>query len=580
MAPWSAMSSSRVRPPRVAARPAAAVGVGLVAWAVLLAVVGFARWPAFSWSVGATCLGSVYQAVNAVPTVLLDVAAGVSLAAVGVPLLAGGLGHGRPRDAPRLGSAVLTWTVVVLGAFSVMAWFAAEPLAGALVGASGCTGAVEVGAAMVRWFAPQPVLLGAGVVLAGSLRAYGRPAAAAVGPALGSLVLVGTFAVFHRLAADGDSTGGRDGHLALLAGGTTLAALVLAVVPVMVLWRVGALPRPAFRVPRGLGAETRGVVTACALSLLGQLFAAVAAVVVTFRSGVGVLPVHAYVVGALLLSYAVLLLPVVAGSLRRLAALAATPVPVAVAAERVEPVEAVQPVLTRSARHRRPPPVSTLAGQARAAVTLGAVAASVVAAAALPLSGFFAGLDVARDTTQGGAALDAVAPGLWAVSASLVLLGLAAVLCAALYVRGRAVVAGGAVAAAYLVAGGLALVAIMPGASPTWTLVALGLAAVAGLTLAVLDLLAATSRAWGPGALAGLGRTMVVSLLAAALGAAVGVLASRWWSVDDVWANLGVAVLLGLLGGSVTVAVTAVFERDLGSRLSALIRPDEAVRDG
>ena len=71
--------------------------------------------------------------------------------------------------------------------------------------------------------------------------------------------------------------------------------------------------------PLGWDAETRGVVTACALSLLGQLFAAVAAVVVTFRSGVGVLPVHAYVVGALLLSYAVLLLPVVAGSLRRLA---------------------------------------------------------------------------------------------------------------------------------------------------------------------------------------------------------------------------------------------------------------------
>ena len=574
MAPWSAMSLSRVRPPKVAARPAAAVGVGLVAWAVLLAVAGFARWPAFSWSVGATCLGTVYQAVNAVPTVLVDVAAGVSLAAVGVPLLVGARGHGRPRDAARLGSVVLTWTVVILGACSLVAWFAAEPLAAALVGASGCTGAVEVGASMVRWFAPQPVLLGAGVVLAGSLRAHGRPAAAAAGPALGSLVLVGTFVAFHRLAADGDATGVPDGHLAVLAGGTTLAALVLAVVPVVVLWRIGALPRPAVRLPRGLGAETRGVVTACALSLLGQLFAAVAAVVVTSRSGVGVLPAHAYVVGAVLLSYAVLLLPVVAGSLRRLAGIAATPVPVAVAAEPVEPV------LTRSARHRRPPTVSTLAWQARAAVTVGAVAASAVAAAALPLGGFFAGLDVARETTQGGAALAAVAPGLWAASATLVLVGLAAVLCAALYVRGRAVVAGGAVAAAYLITGGLALVAIMPGASPTWTLVALGLAAMAGLTLATLDLLAATSRAWGPGALGGLGRTVVVALLAAALGAAAGVLVSHWWSVDDAWANLGVAVLLGLLGGLVTVAVTAVFDRDVGLRLWALARPDEAVREG
>ena len=223
--------------------------------------------------------------------------------------------------------------------------------------------------------------------------------------------------------------------------------------------------------------------------------------------------------------------------------------------------------------------MSTLAWQARAAVTVGAVAASAVAAAAVPIGGFFAGLDVARETTQGGAALDAVAPGLWAASATLVLVGLAAVLCAALYVRGRAVVAGGAVAAAYLITGGLALVAIMPGASPTWTLVALGLAAVAGLTLATLDLLAATSRAWGPGALAGLGRTVVVALLAAALGAAAGVLVSRWWSVDDAWANLGAAVLLGLLGGLVTTVVTAVFDRDVGPRLWALARPAEAVRE-
>jgi putative peptidoglycan lipid II flippase len=570
VAPWSAMSSSRVRTPTVVVRPAAVVGVGLVAWAVLLAVVEFARWPALSWSVGATCLGTVYQAVNAVPTVLFDVAAGVSLAAVGVPLLVGALGHGRPRDAPRLGSAVLTWTVTVLGACSVAAWFAAEPVAAALVGASGCTGAVDVGAAIVRWFAPQPVLLGAGVVLAGNLRAHARPAAAAAGPALASLVLVGTFVAFQRLAADGDATGVPESHLAVLAGGTTAAALVLAVVPVVLLWRRETLPRPTFRVPRALGAETRGVVTACALSLLGQLFAAVAAVVVTFRSGVGVLPVHAYVVGALLLSYALLLLPVVAGSLRRLAGLAAAPAPVAVAAE---------PVLTRSARHRRAPRVSTLALQARGAVTVGAVAAAAVAAAAVPIGGFFAGLDAARETTQGAAALDAVAPGLWAASASLVLVGLAAVLCAALYVRGRAVVAGGAVAAAYLIAGGLALVAVMPGASPTWTLTALGLAGVAGLTLATLDLLAATSRAWGPGALAGLGRTVVVAVLAAALGAAAGVLVARWWIVDDPWANLGSAALLALLGGLVTTGVITLFDRDLGRWLWALARPVDAVRE-
>ena len=79
----------------------------------------------------------------------------------------------------------------------------------------------------------------------------------------------------------------------------------------------------------------------------------------------------------------------------------------------------------------------------------------------------------------------------------------------------------------------------MPGASPTWTLVALGLAAGrAGLTLATLDLLAATSRAWGPGALAGLGRTSSSALLAAALaGGRSGCWSGRRWRVDGAWAN-------------------------------------------
>jgi hypothetical protein len=123
------------------------------------------------------------------------------------------------------------------------------------------------------------------------------------------------------------------------------------------------------------------------------------------------------------------------------------------------------------------------------------------------------------------------------------------------------------VAAAWLLAGAVPLVAVMPGATPTWTLVVLGVAPVVGLTLATLDLLAATSRAWGPGALAGLGRTMVVGLVGAALGAAVGILLGRWWAVDGAVAAaasaVASAVALGVLGALVTLGVLAVGDRDL-----------------
>ena len=560
-----------------------------MAWGLLLAVVTFARWPALSWSVGATCLGTVYQAVNAVPTVLFDLAAGGALASVSIPMLVGALGHGRPRDVARLGSAVLTWTVVVLGACSVAVGLAAAPLAGVLVGESGCTGAVDVAADLLRWFAPQPVLLGAGVVLGGILRAHGRPLAAVVGPALGSLVVVGSLVWFHQLAAVSDATGVPEGHLAVLAAGTTLAALVVAAVPAVLLWRTGVALRPAVRAPVALAAETRGVAQALVLTALGLVFATVVAVVVTFRSGVGVLPVLAYLQGVLLVPYAALLLPVVTDALPRLAGAPTAPAAPATPATpatpevpggpeaHVEPEAQADPeattVLTRSARHRQAPSVGALAGRARAATALGAVAASAVAAAAIPVGGFFTALDAARETTQGRAALDALAPGLWAGAPSLLLMGLVGVLCAALYVRGLPFVAGGAVAAAWLIAGAVPLVAVMPGATPTWALVILGVAPVVGLTLATLDLLAATSRAWGPGALAGLGRALAVGVLAAAAGAATGILVGRWWLVEGPWANAGVAVALAVLGAAVTGGVLVVADRVTAGQLWSALRP-------
>ncbi len=549
------MSSSPVRPPVVSVRSATVAGAAVVAWGLLLAVVTFARWPALSWSVGATCLGTVYQAVNAVPTVLFDLAAGGALASVSVPMLVGALGHGRPRDVARLGSVVLTWTVVVLGACGVAVVLAAQPLAAGLVGESGCTGAVDVGADMLRWFAPQPVLLGAGVVLGGILRAHGRRRAAAWGPALGSLVMVAILVWFHQLAAAGDADGVPGGHLAVLAGGTTLAAVVVALVPAFLVRRAEVRLRPAFRVPVGIAGQTRGGAQALVLTAVGLGFAAVVSVLVTSRSGVGVLPVLAYAQGVLLVPYATLLLPVVSGALPLLAGIPAV-------AEPGRDPEATT-VLTRSDRHRRAPSVDTLAWRARSAAVLGAMGSAAVAAAAVPVGAFFGAIDAAHETDQGSWALDALTPGLWAAAPTLLLLGVAGVLCAALYVRGRSFVAGGAMAAAWLLAGAVPLVAVMPGATPTWTLVVLGVAPVVGLTLATLDLLAATSRAWGPGALAGLGRTIVVGLVGAALGAAVGILLGRWWAADGVVATALAAVALGVLGALVTLGVLAVAQRDL-----------------
>ena len=71
----------------------------------------------------------------------------------------------------------------------------------------------------------------------------------------------------------------------------------------------------------------------------------------------------------------------------------------------------------------------------------------------------------------------------------------------------------------------------------------------------------------GTGALAGLGRTLAVGVLAAAAGAAAGILVGRWWLVEGPWANAGVAVALAVLGAAVTGGVLVVADRVTAGQL-------------
>ena len=59
--------------------------------------VGFLRWFAFAWAVGATGVGTVYQSVNAVPNLVYEIVAGGVLAAVVVPLVAAARRTGHRR---------------------------------------------------------------------------------------------------------------------------------------------------------------------------------------------------------------------------------------------------------------------------------------------------------------------------------------------------------------------------------------------------------------------------------------------------------------------------------------------------
>ena len=186
-------------------RPAAggiAAAAGMIAVLTLLArATGFARWFVFSGAVGTTCVGNVYNAANTLPNVLYEVAAGGVLAAVAVPLIARALSRGDEAVADRIASALLTWAVTLLVPLAALLFLLAGPISELLlVRTSQCPGAQQLGADMIRVFAPQVPLYGIGIVLAGVLQAHRRFLAAALAPLLSSLVVIGAYLLYGALA--------------------------------------------------------------------------------------------------------------------------------------------------------------------------------------------------------------------------------------------------------------------------------------------------------------------------------------------------------------------------------------------
>jgi len=537
---------------RIGAGRGIAAAAGLIALVTLAArVVGFARWLEFSRSVGATCVGTVYQGANSLPNVLFEVAAGGALAAVAVPLIAGAIGRGRPVDADRIGSALLTWTVALLLPATVLLVALAGPIGRRLVDETACPGGGELAAYMLRLFAPQVVLYGIGIVLGGVLQAHRRFLAAALAPLLSSLVVILGYAAYGHLARGARSIDEVPPTATLaLAGGTTLGVVMLSLPLVVPLWRSGVRLSPTLHFPEGAGSRVRSLAGAGILALVAQQYALVATIVVANRSGTGVLNVHTYVQTVYLLPYAVLAVPLAISTFPALATMEGLSSGAhrgKAAGDRTS--DAARPVLARSVR---------------AVVILGTTGAGVLAAVAQPLGTFFADLDAARTSSAGREVLEAMPDAILAFAPGLPAFCVAALLTRALYVRGRPLLAGSAVAAGWLIAGSVPLALVPPGAEPAKALIVLGVASSVGMTVAALDLLAATARSWGTEALSGLRRTTVVAVGSALVAAALGTALARVWTVDE----LLPAVLQGVVVGLVSVTVTAVLVA-LGDRETA-----------
>jgi putative peptidoglycan lipid II flippase len=161
----------------------------LIAVLTLLArLAGFGRTLVFTNTVGAGSTGDVYLAANQVPNIVFEVVAGGALAALVVPMLAGGIAVGDREQVRRTASALLGWTLLVLTPLAILIAVLAEPIAGLLLG-GGTDEEVALAARFLLVFAPQVVLYGIGIVLTGVLQAHRRFAGPAIAPLLSSVVV-------------------------------------------------------------------------------------------------------------------------------------------------------------------------------------------------------------------------------------------------------------------------------------------------------------------------------------------------------------------------------------------------------
>jgi len=545
---------------------------GLIAVVTLAArVFGFGRWLVFSQSVGATCVGSVYQSANQLPNVVFEVAAGGALAAVVVPIIAGQLARQREVDATRTASAMLTWTLALLLPLSLLMAASARQLSTLMVNDHSCAGSADLTALMLLVFSPQIALYGVGIVLAGVLQAHRRFLGVVMAPLLSSLVVMATYLLFASLArGNGDDLTRLPGSASTaLAVGTTLGVAVLSLSLLIPMHRAGIRLHLAWTFPDGVARRAGALAGAGLIALVAQQ----AAVLVTLwvsqhRGGTGTLNVYVYVQAIYLLPYAVLAVPFAISALPALATgldqavLAGGPDQAALAESDQD--AAAEPAEAEAQADRRTLALahSTLASSARAIIVATSAGAAVLFAIALPAGAFFSALDAGRHNAQGREALAALPAALSAFAPGLVGFGMAALLTRALYVQGRPAVAGAFVALGWLIAALVPLLVLQDQSGPRRTLLALGLASSLGMTVAAVGLFVAVRRAWGVKAFQGLGRSALVAFGAGVLSALAGRVLARGLQPMGLLAGAGAAVLVALVVAAVFAGSIWVVDRD------------------
>ncbi|UFU05051.1 murein biosynthesis integral membrane protein MurJ [Ruania halotolerans] len=514
--------------------PVAGAATMIAALTIVSRVLGFGRWLVQAETVGSGAVGDAYASANLVPNVLYEVVAGGALAGAVIPLLAGPIARSVRADTDQISSALLTWAFIGLTPVAVALSVFARPLAALLPEAAGADPAAQLEATtrFLQIFAPQVVLYGIGVVLTGVLQAHRRFLAPVLAPIASTLVVIVSYLVFGALAngLTNAPDGLPDAAFAWLAWGTTAGVAALSLPLLVPVYRCGVRLRPTVRFPPGVAVRARSLALAGLGSLLAQQ-ASVLSVLWVSRAGgsAGTIVVFQWAQAVYLLPYAVLAVPVATAVFPRLAELASSD----------------QSLFRR-----------TTWSATRAVVAVAILGAGVLVAVAPAVQQLFArcdGMGQCNDTTGMAQALTAMAPGV--IGLSMIFL-----ISRALYSMDRSRAAVSATALGWLVVTATALLGVAAfapdGGEGAQTLLILGVAHTAGMTVAGSALIVLLASAMHTRVPAELLRTCVV----AGGGAVVGAVLGRWATgtiLDLAGPGAVAAVLAGTLGGMLAMLAVA-----------------------
>jgi putative peptidoglycan lipid II flippase len=518
---------------------------------VLARLAGFGRNLVFARTVGFNCLADTYFTVNTVPNILYEIVAGGALASLVIPLLAGAINRGDTEHADRTASALLSWSIAVLTPLAVLVAVFAHPISAALLADKGCTGAVDVGASMLRVFAPQVVLYGIGVVLTGILQAHRRFGGPALAPLLSSLVVILAYVTYGLLAPRGtDVDSVTQGQQLVLSVGTTLGVVVLSLSLLAPLSRTGMRLRPTLRFPAGVASAATHLAAAGVATLAAQQISVVVALRLSNQHGVpdGAAAAFFQAQTIYLLPWAVLAVPVATSAFPRLSA--------------------------RWDAGDRDGYNNELAASARLVVLTMLMATASALALARPVA------RVIAQSAPGQPSVDPVADGIMGFSLGLVGYGLFACLSRALYASGRARLTAASCVTGWVsvIVADLVLAATLPGDD---RVLALSLGNSLGMLLLGVLLGWAVHSSHGGPALAGVGKSTILGVVAAAVAAAVGTALNPPLDQGGALAAVGQSVVIGLVTMCVFAAVVYLLGRDivLGSLHTLRDRAAEDVHD-